>query len=179
MAIKTNINKDQQKELKAVLVKLKVPSKEIDELMTSQVAPNTYKAYRQGKRIVTKDGQWIIHFGAKWAKQAAEKATASVQTKKPTQKSISPDETLDIPTIDEEMLPDSPQLMVDMPDINAPESDKPIPQPTPSRFAKSEQIMVSFQMEKEYLMAMQKQATKQGVNVNILFRLAVKQFLGK
>lgn len=181
MAIRASITKDQQKELRTVLKKMKVPEGSIDALLSSQHGSNTYKAFRQGKKITSVNGEWVIHFGGKWAKPASETNDSRPSEDRAVNHnkanlSSEPDKTIDMPTIDEEMLPDSPQIQVDMPELG---SSVPIKKEASSDNQSQNLIMVSFQLEKEYLMEMQKLAAKQGINVNQLSRLAIKRFLGK
>ncbi|MGM0564117.1 MAG: hypothetical protein ACQES2_07285 [Pseudomonadota bacterium] len=171
MAIKANISKDQQRELRAALKKLKVPPKIVEELLSSQNASNTYKAFRQGKRVETKHGGWVIHFGSKWARPADTKASAGHSARAEAQyKGEQPEEgDVDLPAIDEEQLPDAPPIEVEMPSLTG---DK-------SQTKAGGMVMISFQIERELLMEMQKLAQKQGLTVNQLSRLAIKRFLNK
>ncbi len=178
---RASITKDQQKELVTALKRMKVPQASIDALISSTHGSNTHKAFRQGKKINSVDGKWVINFGSKWAKPAEEAKTArpaeerAVQQHK-IQASEKPNETLEVPTIDESMLPDSPAIEIDMPDLGSDQDNG-------GQAANPQQgqnlIMVSFQLEKEYLLEMQKIAAKQGININMLSRLAIKRFLGK
>lgn len=177
MAIRASITKDQQKELRAVLKKFKVPEGSIDALLSSQHGSNTYKAFRQGKKITSVNGEWVIHFGGKWAKPSGQVKDSRATDDKAVEKNKTniKNGAVDVPTIDEEMLPDSPQIEVDMPELgtNVPKNDSAN---SPNQ---DHLIMVSFQLEKELLMELQKMAANQGLNVNQLSRLAIKRFLGK
>lgn len=182
MAIRASINKDQQKELRTVLKKFKVPDSSIDALLSSQHGSNTYKAFRQGKKITTVNGEWVIHFGGKWAKPAGKANDSRPASERAAEQHKAhikddPEETLEVPTIDESMLPDSPQIEVDMPDLGTDQEGGNKPKAAANQGQNL--IMVSFQLEKEYLMEMQQIAAKQGINVNMLSRLAIKRFLGK
>lgn len=178
---RASITKDQQKELIMVLKKFKVPQASIEALISSTHGSNTYKAFRQGKKINSVNGEWIINFGSKWAKPASEahisrptEERAAQQHKAHVEEDSS--ETLEVPTIDESMLPDSPAIEIDMPDLG---SDQDRSGKAPANQQGQNLIMVSFQLEKEYLLEMQKIAAKQGININMLSRLAIKRFLGK
>ena len=178
---RASITKDQQKELTTALKRMKVPQASIDVLISSTHGSNTHKAFRQGKKINSIDGGWVINFGSKWAKPIEEAKIArpaeerAVQQNKVQTPNL-PSSTLEVPTIDESMLPDSPAIEVDMPDLG---SDQDNSGKAASVQAGQNLIMVSFQLEKEYLLEMQKIAAKQGININMLSRLAIKRFLGK
>lgn len=179
---RASITKDQQKEITAVLKKMKVPQASIEALISSAHGSNTYKAFRQGKKITSVNGEWLINFGSKIAKPVSEANIARPAAQRSAEQhkahvNESPSETLDVPTIDEGMLPPSPQIEVEMPDLG---SDGSAPSTKPAAPAQGQNlIMVSFQLEKEYLLEMQQIASKQGINVNQLSRLAIKRFLGK
>ena len=178
---RASITKDQQKELVTILKKLKVPQASIETLISSTHGSNTYKAFRQGKKIPSIDGKWVINFGSKWAKPTEEALVARPAEQRAVQQSKAhvqegTNETLEVPTIDESMLPDSPPIEIDMPDLG---SDQDSSSKAPASQAGQNLIMVSFQLEKEYLLEMQKIAAKQGININMLSRLAIKRFLGK
>lgn len=176
---RASITKDQQKELIATLKKLKVPQASIEALISSAHGSNTYKAFRQGKKINSVNGAWVINFGSKWAKPVDEAKTARPAEERSAQQHkahIQEHATIDVPTIDESMLPDAPAIEIDMPDLG---SDQDPSSKAPAAQQGQNLIMVSFQLEKEYLLEMQKIATKQGININMLSRLAIKRFLGK
>lgn len=176
---RASITKDQQKELIAALKKFKVPQASIEALISSAHGSNTYKAFRQGKKISSVNGEWVINFGSKWAKPAAEAKTSRPSEERSVQQHQAhvqedSEQAIEMPSIDESMLPDAPAIQVDMPDLGSDQGSK-------SSGAQQGQnlIMVSFQLEKEYLLEMQKIAAKQGININMLSRLAIKRFLGK
>ncbi|EDY86745.1 hypothetical protein GP5015_1544 [gamma proteobacterium HTCC5015] len=169
MAIKANISKDQKKELQTALNKLKVPKEISEEMLSSQNASNTYKAFRQGKKVETKKGDWVIHFGSKWARPKDSKAHTP-RTAANRGGDVPPEPQIDdLPSIDEESLPDSPPIEVEMPSLTG----------DTSQSKATGMVMISFQIERELLMDMQKLAQKQGLTVNQLSRLAIKRFLDK
>ncbi len=172
---RASITKDQQKELVTALKKMKVPQSSIEALISSTHGSNSYKALRQGKKITSVNGEWVINFGSKWAKPAAElkATTAAERSREAAHIQAANEQALEVPSIDESMLPDSPKIEVEMPELGGNQSNKPSPAHN------KDLIMVSFQLEKEYLLEMQRIAAKQGINVNQLCRLAIKRFLGK
>jgi hypothetical protein len=178
---RASITKDQQKELMTVLKKFKVPQASIEALISSTHGSNTYKAFRQGKKITSVNGEWVINFASKWAKPVGDINTSRPAEERAVQKNKahvqeSSEETIEVPTIDESMLPDAPAIEIDMPDLG---SDQDHSGKAPAAQQGQNLIMVSFQLEKEYLLEMQKIAAKQGININMLSRLAIKRFLGK
>lgn len=74
--MRTNIKKEQAHELRQVLTQFRLPAPVVDALVCSQEASNTYKAFRQQKKITTQDG-WTIHFGKKQANHPVHKPTVS------------------------------------------------------------------------------------------------------
>ena len=66
--MRTNIKKEQAQELRQLLSRLRLPARTINDLLSSQNASNTYKAFRQKQEITTADG-WTINFHNKQVTQ--------------------------------------------------------------------------------------------------------------
>lgn len=169
MSLKANINREQIKELRDALGRMRLPVAIIDQLVSSKHGSNTYRAFRQGRRMSTPDGEWNINFAAKIARKSNEESKRPAATT--TSNRVSPSS---MPQIDNSILPDAAPIDVKMPDLVAKTAPK-----AKAKSAAGGSTMLSFQIEREYLNKIQTLAQKQSLSVSQVCRLAIKRFLGE
>lgn len=174
--MRSTISKDQSQELRQVLTKYRVSKETIELLLSSKNAAKVYRAYRQKKKIVTEDN-WIIHFGANWAKSPEEDAQSFEQNHTEEENGISPPKT------------ESPEEAVkEITSNNHPGEDlasrtlqtivsfirkpKPIAPPPKPRMHK-----VAIELDEEVLIKLKKLSDAENIPMSALIRLAIRKYI--